>query len=174
MNAKKEESATNNIATNSNTPTTLFGINLSPKTITTIKQFVKFALIGVLNTGVDLFILNIATLISGITSGTGYAVQKGFSFLTAVCFSYFLNKYWAFQDKSHFHEGIKVAEFLLVSVIGMIINISVATIVVTYIKPLINISLFNDNIWVNIGALSGTSIGLMWNFIGYKLFVFHK
>lgn len=174
MNIKEEKSVTNNITAGNTTLTTLMGIDLSPKTMTTIKQFIKFALIGVLNTGVDLFILNIATLISGVTSGTGYAIQKGISFLTAVCFSYFLNKYWAFQDKSHFHEGIKVAEFLAVSVIGMVINISVATIVVTYLKPLINISLLNDNIWVNIGALSGTAIGLMWNFVGYKLFVFHK
>ena len=170
----KTESENSNITTGNTTYKRVMGIDLSPKTITTIKQFIKFALIGILNTGVDLIILNIATLISGITSGTGYAVQKGLSFLTAVCCSYFLNKYWAFQDKSHFHEGIKVAEFLLVSLFGMVINISVATVVVTYLKPLVNISLLNDNIWVNIGALSGTAVGLMWNFLGYKLFVFHK
>ncbi len=144
----------------------------------TIKQFIKFALIGVMNTGVDLVILNAETLMTGIKEGSGYAIQKGLSFLVAVTFSYFFNKYWAFQDKSNEDEGKKFSQFLFVSIIGMLINVSVATLTITYLKVPINdilhLSILTDQMWVNLGALTGTAIGLFWNFIGYKLWVFKK
>lgn len=152
---------------------------MNEKTTKTAKQFIKFALIGVLNTGVDLVILNAETIITGIKDGSGYAVQKGLSFLVAVTVSYFLNKHWAFQDKSKEEEGKKFSQFLFISIIGMLINVSVATITVTYLKDPINgilgiKFLMNDQLWVSIGALAGTAIGLIWNFTGYKLWVFKK
>lgn len=151
---------------------------MNEKTTQTAKQFIKFALIGVLNTGVDLAILNIETILSGVTEGTGYAIQKGLSFLVAVTFSYFLNKYWAFQDKSKEDEGKKFSQFLFVSIVGMLINVSVATITVTYLKDpingILNLSFLTDQLWVSIGALAGTAVGLVWNFTGYKIWVFKK
>ncbi len=144
----------------------------------TFQQFLKFALIGVLNTGIDLIILNAETILSGIRDGVGYALQKGISFLVAVTFSYFLNKYWAFQDTSKEKEGQKFSQFIFVSLIGMLINVLVATITVTYLKipinELLNLSFLTDQLWVSIGALAGTAIGLIWNFVGYKLWVFKK
>jgi putative flippase GtrA len=144
----------------------------------TVKQFSKFVLVGVMNTLVDLAVLNAETLITGSKEGSGYAVQKGLSFLVAVSFSYFLNKNWTFQDKSQENQTKKFSQFLSVSVVGMLINVATATLVVTYLKPVINptlnLSFLTDQLWVNIGALSGTAVGLIWNFIGYKLWVFKK
>lgn len=142
------------------------------------KQFLKFALVGVMNTLVDLIVLNTETLLTGVKDGSGYAVQKGFSFLVAVTFSYVLNKHWTFEDKSQENQTRKFSQFLFVSIIGMLINVTTATVVVTYLKPVINpalnLSFLTDQIWVNIGALSGTAVGLIWNFIGYKFWVFKK
>lgn len=142
------------------------------------RQFIKFALIGVMNTLVDLAVLNTETLLSGVKEGSGYAVQKGFSFLVAVTFSYFMNKNWTFEDKSQENQARKFSQFLFISVIGMLINVTVATVVVTYLKPavnpVLNLAFLTDQLWVNIGALSGTAIGLIWNFLGYKLWVFRK
>ena len=61
--------------------------------------------------------------------------------------------------------------FIVVSGIGFVINVLVATIVVNWIPNVLNTS---DVIWANIGALLGTFFGLAWNFIGYKFFVFEK
>lgn len=127
-----------------------------------------------MNTLVDLVILNLETLASGITSGSGYAVQKGISFICAVTFSYFLNKNWTFEDKSKEEQGKKFSQFLFVSIIGMIINVTAATVAVTYVKPLIPLSFLTDQLWVSIGALCGTAMGLVWNFLGYKFWVFKK
>ena len=143
-----------------------------------LEQFIKFALIGTMNTFVDLVVLNIETLLSGVKEGTGYGIQKGFSFLVAVVLSYFLNKHWAFQDKSEKNQGRKFSQFLMISLVGMFINVTVATLAVTYLKgpanQLLNLSILTDQIWVSLGALCGTAIGLIWNFLGYKFFVFKK
>jgi len=144
----------------------------------TIKQFIKFGIIGVMNTGVDLAVLNAETLITGAKEGSLYAIQKGLSFLVAVTFSYFLNKNWTFRDKSKEDEGRKFSQFLFVSIVGMLVNVTAATVVVTYLKTpvnnLLNLPMLTDQLWVNIGALSGTALGLIWNFIGYKFWVFKK
>ena len=143
-----------------------------------INQFGKFFLVGIMNTLVDLIILNGETLLSGVKQGSGYAIQKGVSFLVAVTFSYFLNKNWTFGDSSREQQAKKFSQFLFISVVGMAINISVATIAVTYLKPIVNsivhISFLTDQLWVSLGALCGTAIGLIWNFLGYKFWVFKK
>ena len=143
-----------------------------------LEQFAKFFLVGIMNTAVDLIILNVLTILSGVKDGSGYAVQKSISFLFAVTFSYFINKYWTFQDTSKEAEGKKMSQFFLVSLIGMLINVSAAFVAVTYLKApintLLNLPFLTDQVWVTLGGLCGTAAGLLWNFVGYKLWVFRK
>ena len=52
-----------------------------------------------------------------------------------------------------------------------------AALVVNVIKPALGGTLFiplSDQLWVNVAALCGTAIGLLWNFTGYKFLVFKK
>ena len=72
-------------------------------------------------------------------------------------------------------EVQKMSQFVAVSVIGALINVGVATAVVELIKPgLISALPLTDELWGSIGALCGTAIGLIWNFLGYKFIVFKK
>lgn len=145
---------------------------------TIIEQFAKFFLVGIMNTGVDLIILNILITLSGVAVGMGYSAQKALSFLAAVTFSYFINKHWTFQDKSKEGEGKKMSQFFAVSFVGMIINVTTATIVVNFLQTpinnIINLPIMTPQLWGNLGALCGTAVGLGWNFVGYKLWVFKK
>jgi putative flippase GtrA len=142
------------------------------------QQFGKFFLVGIMNTLVDLAILNIEMAITGIVVGAGYSIEKAISFLFAVTFSYFINKHWTFQDKSKEGEGKKMSQFFAVSLVGMLINVGIATIVVTYlqnpINNILNLPFLTPKIWGTLGALCGTAIGLFWNFVGYKFIVFKK
>lgn len=139
-------------------------------------QLSRFLAVGVLNTGVDLAVLNVETILTGIKDGSGYAVQKGLSFFVAVVFSYFLNKRWTFQDTSTTQRTKKFSQFFVVSIMGAVVNVSTATAVVTYVKvlanPALNLALLTDQVWVNIGALAGAGAGFLWNFVGYKFLVF--
>lgn len=139
-----------------------------------IKQFSKFFVIGIINTGVDLGVLNLETFFTEARQGYPYAIQKGVSFMVAVTFSYFMNKYWAFQDKNKEGEGKKFSQFIFVSLIGMAINMTAATLTVTYLQPVFKIGFLTPQMWVNIGALAGSASGLVWNFVGYKFWVFKK
>jgi len=145
---------------------------------TLFEQFAKFFLVGIMNTGVDLIILNILIAISGIAVGVGYSAQKALSFLAAVTFSYFINKHWTFQDKSKEGESKKMSQFFAVSFVGMLINVSVASVVVNFLQTpinnILNLPMLTPTLWATFGALCGTAIGLFWNFIGYKLWVFKK
>ncbi|MFA7208859.1 MAG: GtrA family protein [Parcubacteria group bacterium] len=139
-----------------------------------IKQFAKFFVVGIMNTGVDLVILNILMFSTRQTEGIFYSFFKTLSFLAAVIFSYFINKHWTFQDKSDTDAHKKFYQFIGISIIGAFINVTVATLVVGIARPMIGTDLISGQLWGNIGALSGTAVGLFWNFIGYKFWVFKK
>ncbi|MBF0459235.1 MAG: GtrA family protein [Nitrospirae bacterium] len=147
---------------------------MSPDAKNTKGQFIRFALIGALNTLVDLLVLNIETVLTGMKTGTPYALQKGISFLFGVACSYYFNKHWAFKDKSKERQGLKFSLFMTISVAGALINVATAALSVTYLSPLINYEPLTAQIWVNIGALIGTAAALAWNFLGYKFFVFKE
>ncbi len=142
-----------------------------------IGQFIRFGLIGGLNTGVDLVILITLMTLSGLKAGIAYTAFKAISFCIASTLSYFMNKRWAFKDKSKKKEVQKFSQFFMVSLIGAFINITIASLIVNYTKPifdeLLNLSI-GGTLWGTIGALGGTAFGLIWNFFGYKLIVFKK
>lgn len=133
-------------------------------------QFAKFGLVGVLNTLIDLGVLNLLIFFSGITSGIGYSVFKGISFIVAVVNSYFWNKYWTFEKRGEVKTG-EFLQFFIVAGLGFAINVGTASLIVNIIGPQFGLS---DKIWDNIGAIIATLVGMIWNFLGYKFIVFKK
>ena len=158
---------------------------------TTIKQAIKFVLVGILNTLVDLGALNLLMFASGIVSGLGYTAFKGFSFTLAVLNSYFLNKFWTFKGQGAGKSPKQFTQFFIVSLIGFGINVGVASLVVNVMAPQFS-SVFSEcigmeggvqcftkitpspRIWANIGAICATFAAMTWNFIGYKFIVFKQ
>jgi putative flippase GtrA len=136
-----------------------------------LKQLVRFAVVGVINTGLDLVVLNLLIAATGKgKDGIYYTIFKGVSFLVALTNSYFMNKYWTFAGQGTSNKVIEISEFIIVSAIGFVINVLVSSAVVNFIPPVLGAEKF----WPSFGALCGTAIGLIWNFIGYKLIVFEK
>ena len=135
-----------------------------------IFQLAKFTLTGVFNASIDFGILNILMVFSGITAGVGYVIFKSVSFIIANLNSYFWNRMWTFEEKGG-GEGREYLKFLIVSIIGLLINVGAASFIVNFTNPSFNL---NDNQWANIGAAVGSLAGLLWNFLGYKLIVFKK
>lgn len=139
-----------------------------------IKQFIKFFAVGVMNTGIDLVVLNILMFVSGQTQGIHYSFFKALSFFAAVIFSYYINKNWTFRDSSTEGANKKFYQFVAISIVGAFINVGVASLVVNFVRPAVELSFLTGQLWGNIGALCGTAIGLFWNFVGYKFIVFKK
>ena len=136
----------------------------------TVVQIFKYVVVGVINTVIDLAVLYllIAIFHRG-SSGPYYTLFKAISFIVAVINSYFLNKYWAFagsgNKKSASKEGV---QFAITSLVGWVINVSIATIFINTIPVLFGLT----KLWPAIGALSGTVLGLVWNYFGYRFLVF--
>src|SRR3989344_1119345 len=132
-------------------------------------QIAKFIVVGGLNTFLDFAILNLLIAITGIATGGGFSIFKAFSFSAAVVNSYFWNKHWTFEAKGG--NKAEFIEFLLISIVGLGINVGSASFLVNYIQPLFG---FNPISWVNFSALVATFLALAWNFLGYKLIVSKK
>jgi putative flippase GtrA len=82
-------------------------------------------MVGVLNTVLDLAILNLLVYLFQVTTPFVFSVCKGVSFLIAVTNSYFMNKHFAFNKKES-KEG-EFSKFFFLSIIGLGVNISVAS-----------------------------------------------
>jgi len=134
-----------------------------------IYQASKFLLVGILNTLIDLGVLNFLILVSGTASGLSFSLFKGASFLVAVVNSYFWNKFWTFEKKETTKAPKEFAQFFVVALIGLGINVLIASFVVNVIGPQFGLS---EKIWANLGAIAATFVGMTWNFLGYKFIVF--
>jgi len=149
----------------------VFITSLIGKKVPTVFQLGKFASVGFANTAVDFGVLNILILIFGISGGVLYSLFKAISFSFSVVHSYFWNKFWTFRKKEVKQAGGEFLEFLIVSFVGLGINVVIASLVVNYIVAPIQIS---PNVWANIGAVFAVVASMAWNFIGYKFIVFKK
>lgn len=134
-------------------------------------QFGKFIAVGQSNAAIDIGILNLLIILTDIDSGVYYSLFKGISFMFALVNSFLWNKFWSFDSKEKDGVGKQFVMFVFVALIGLIINIVVASLVVNYIGPQWGIT---TRLWANIGVLSSAVFTLIWDFYGYKMFVFKK
>jgi putative flippase GtrA len=151
-------------------PLALWILFLLGKLVPVLYQFGKFAAVGVLNTFIDLGVLNLIIFATGIASGTGYAVFKAISFLCATTNSFFWNKYWTFNAKGA-ATGKETGTFFLFAAIGWVLNVGIATFVVNGIAHPAGL---DPRVWANIGGLCGVAGAFLWDFFSYKFFVFKK
>jgi len=133
-------------------------------------KFVKFILVGFLNTAIDFGILNALIFSTDISSGAYYSLFKTVSFTAANINSYIWNRLWVFESREE-KTAKEYAQFLVISIVGAVINVGAASLVVNYIPAQFG---FGPKLWANIGAAAGAAAGLFWNFAGYKFVVFKK
>jgi len=131
-----------------------------------LRQIMKFVIVGVSNTLVDLMVLNFLIFLTGVASGLPFGVFKGISFLVAATNSYFWNKRWTFRSNKKVF-----VQFLTVSTVGLFLNVSTASFLVNIVQPQFGLS---EKVWANVGAINGTLVVMTWNFIGYKFVVFKR
>ena len=139
------------------------------KIVSLFYQLAKFLEIGVLNTLVDMGVLNFLVSISGVTAGATLGAFNTLSFSLAVVNSYFWNKFWTFNKESKAGGGKEFTSFIIVSVIGWAINTGIVVLGTTYLAAKDS---FSAGAWVNIMKIAATFIAMAWNFVGYKFIVF--
>lgn len=153
-------------------PLALFGMfaaSILGKKFITILQAGRFVLVGALNTFIDLGILNVLIWLSGITSGFWFSIFKSISFLVATINSYFWNKHWTFNRGENAFAGKEFSKFLIVTAIGMFVNVGIASFIVNVIGVQFGVS---EEMWATIGAVISSLFAWAWNFLSSKFIVF--
>lgn len=135
-------------------------------------QLAKFGLIGVANFVVDLGIFSLFVWMTGITEGPAIILFNVISVSIAIINSYIWNKFWSFGERSTDEAKIRKQffQFVAVSVAGLIIN----TLVTYTVNEVGNVFAIEKTTWTVIAKASASVIVLVWNFVGYKFFVFKR
>jgi putative flippase GtrA len=140
-------------------------------------QFAQFAAVGTLNSFIDIGVFNLETFLYGSTlSVATFATFKAISFLCATTNSFFWNKYWTFSASAASpvdgaqKQTRETISFYVVAFIGWAVNVVVAT-CVKIVEP----AGIGVKLWVDIVApVCGIAASFLWDFLGYKYFVFKK
>ena len=144
------------------------------KWLSFIYQFAKFVIVGFLNTAIDFGVLNILSMMTGLTSGflVGGVNIPG-STLAAIN-SYFWQKFWVFKKKEVQGEKTNYSDFITfvaVVLVGVFINGGIVVLLTTYIHPFGGLS---PERWLNVAKIIATAVSLIWSFLGFKFLVFKK
>ncbi|HPZ39269.1 MAG TPA: GtrA family protein [Candidatus Atribacteria bacterium] len=119
-------------------------------------QFIKFNVVGIMNTAVDFGVFMILNRYLGLI----YAVSQVISYSCGMVNSYFLNKFWTFQKREGF-TAIEVTKFILVNLCSLGISL-----LVLYILQ----SKWSWEVLPSKVLATGFSVGV--NFLGNKFWVF--
>lgn len=131
-------------------------------------QFWRYAAVGVLNAALYFIFINALSVLFGIYSGVRLAAVNIPAAVIVIIHSYFLNKFWAFKSFAPLLSS-EFLKFLAVNAGAVAINFGVVYAMTTHLRPAFGLSpLFWENV-SNLVALAGI---VVWNFLGFRFFVF--
>lgn len=145
----------------------MFAVKKIFENVLWIFQFSKFALTGVMNTILDMGLLNFLSYWTGIYSGWMIVVLNSVSFVVAVTNSYFWNKHWTFA-RTDSAKATEYLEFIGVAFVGLLLSNIIVYGVTTYVPT----DGLKPAMVENLAKILATVIVMFWNFTGFKFFVF--
>lgn len=152
-------------------PVGLWIASLLAQRLPTLFQLAKYGLIGVLNTLLNLSIINFLATLTGITAGIGAGSFVIAGFVVANTHSFFWNKHWAFASRSTEQAPVQYVEFLMVTAASSLMGAALVAGLTHFIAPPFGL---NARQWLNLANVFAIVVSLVWNFLGYKFFVFKK
>jgi putative flippase GtrA len=124
-------------------------------------QVVRFIVVGLLNTAVDLGAFYVLSLIPGMP----HSGAKAASYVLGICNSFIWNKYWTFGAGSSARGKREFAVFFAVNLPPLAVNVVVFTVL---------------GIWIDSGAwlvrmakaFAAAVVSVAWNFLGSRYLAF--
>lgn len=135
-----------------------------------LNYFSKFAAVGSFNALLNLGTLNLLMRATGISRGFYFTVFATIAFLVSATSSYLWNKFWTFGSTNPIFLK-EYLHFVVFTIIGGIVNVSVASFLVNIVGAPAHIDL---KTWANLAVVMATALSLMWNFFSYRYIVFSK
>jgi putative flippase GtrA len=139
-----------------------------------ISRFLRFAMVGAVGAVVDFAIFNLLATVMGMRP----LIAQIFSFSTAVVSNFIWNRLWTYPDSRSKPIQRQIVQFLIISVIGLVIR----TPLFAYLEPTL-ISLFGNILPANSVSpvFAGHNVSLAiaivvvmsWNFIANRLWTYN-
>lgn len=134
-------------------------------------QVIRFGVVGLGNTLVDLAFLNLALFALGGTERHPFIfpLAATLSFIVATLNSFYWNHVWTFRAHGN-QTRMVLPRFYAVTVTGFLINVGLSTFLVWW-APLVFIA---PTLWANIAKVIAAGVSMIVNFAGYKGIVFRQ
>ena len=132
-----------------------------------LKRISLFSFVGILNTSVDVLIVNIMLVLLSSTIANPFMFSRACGFIGAMAVSYVLNKRVVFTQK----ETDKTAplRFAIVTCISFVVGMAASLATFNLLLELLNL-----HVKASIATLVGSCVGAVINFIGYSTYVFRS
>jgi len=136
-----------------------------------VHQAAKFFLVGALSAVVDIKVYQFSAWIFGLLIIISPLASKSISFLVATLVKYGGNKIWVFEKNGK--DGIKkeVIQFFVITFIGLVIDVGAFWYFTKVMGPQFSMQ---TKIWEELSIVFAALAAAIWNFLGYKFWVFKK
>ena len=125
-----------------------------------VHQFVKYAMVGILNVCVHVVIFNLLVLTGMATLGA-----NALAFFVASINSFVWNKRWAFRDGRRNAVVRQYLVFLFFTVVGLALHTGAFSLLLVPLDP-------HGTLGKNVALLLALPVSVIWNFTCYKLWTF--
>lgn len=145
-----------------------------------LERFIKFAIVGVIGTVIDLGISNILMKfvfhVKKEDGSTPVLIASVIGFTIAVISNFIWNRYWTYPDSRSYSVWRQLVQFFAVNIVGLLIRAVVVGLLTTPFTGILSqmsegvlkgLSLSSDSIAQiggNLAILVSISIVLIWNF----------
>jgi putative flippase GtrA len=139
-------------------------------------RFAKFALVGISGTLIDFFFLNLFIQRFGIEQNSA----KALSFSIAVFNNFLWNRLWTYPESRKLPFFKQFSQYLIVSIIGLLINISIFAFTNQFLIRIFNELLSNgfplspSVVSYNSSAAIATIVVLFWNYFANRFWTFRS
>ena len=136
-------------------------------------RLLRYSIVGTLGALVDFAVFNLLISLVGVSS----VLASVFSFLAAVVSNFTWNRYWTYPDSRSKAVSRQMAEFGVVSLLGLVIRTPVFAISHPLFRDLFSrfslpFSLSEEVVGRNVALAVVIGIVMLWNFIINRLWTF--
>ncbi len=140
-----------------------------------LKHFAKFSVVGAIGFVIDTGALNIMVGMLGMSTGPLRLLAKTISFLAALTSNFIWNRYWIYPGSRSKRLRVQAAQFALVNVVGLALNLVIFGGVSSLLIPLLQGPYGIRSgllLGINAGQVCAVAVVLFWNFFVNRYWTF--
>jgi putative flippase GtrA len=135
--------------------------------VATLKQLLRFGLVGSLNTMIDLAVLNCLLWVWPTHRNSVLLLDNSIAFSIGAINSFLLNKYWTFQQ-SGYPGAREITRFALTTLAALALNDSILWLISGLLHPVF----LSAPLWANVSKLGAIAGTVLLSYLGMRLWVF--